>query len=308
MQRTTLKAIREQFQQLGLEEPEENEIEDEKEDTDNMTFVLNEEKRRNSSAISGCKSRDGNKCVLTGASDPEVCHIVPFSWNSTQTNIKKTWYVYQAAALLMGIEWTDEKSLLLTNPYAPGGSDHVWNTICMSPLLHKWWSQAFFGLKCLGILPTDEGTSIVEVQFQWMPRSKRNPMASCSLTEENDMKMIDEVKAFTDGGSLPVIPEHSRLDLNCPLLSGHTFHVEMPPEDAERFKDMLDLQWVCIVIAALSGAAGRPHLLPDHPRWGDPGMRTLAWVEQQMLDESVQTVTAPDELSEEFLLKVIRFK
>lgn len=125
--------------------------------------------------------------------------------------------------------------------------------------------------------PPVEGKSIVEIQFRCMPRSKRTPTASCS---ENDMeKMVDEVKAFAEGGSLPVIPEH----LSCPLLSGHTFHVEMPAEDAGRFKDMLDLQWACIVVAALSGAAEHPHLLPDHPRWGDPDMRTLAWVDQLIL-------------------------
>ncbi|KAI8680042.1 HNHc domain-containing protein [Fusarium keratoplasticum] len=40
-----LDKIREQFQQLGLEGPEEDDIAD-------MTFVLDEEKRRNSSAVS----------------------------------------------------------------------------------------------------------------------------------------------------------------------------------------------------------------------------------------------------------------
>lgn len=279
--------MREQFQQLALGDSEEDEIEDE-EDTANVSFFLDEERGRNSSAVSACKKRDSNRCVLTGASDPEVCHIVPFSWNSTRANIKKTQCVYSASILLMKSKWTSDNSLLLENSDAPGGSDHVWNTICMNPLLHKWWAQAFFGLKCLGIAPTDKGTSIVEVQFQWMPRSKKNPTAPCILTE-NDMRlMVDEIKALTDGGDLPVTPKHPHGKVGTSqvnLRSGYTFRVEMSPEDAGRFKDMLDLQWACIVIAALSGAARYPHLLPDHPRWGDPDIRTLAWVEEQMLEE-----------------------
>ncbi|EEU40444.1 uncharacterized protein NECHADRAFT_76719 [Fusarium vanettenii 77-13-4] len=264
-----LEKIREQFQQLELEGPEEDEIEDEEDDIADMTFALDEKKGRNSSAISGCKKRDSNKCVLTSASDPEVCHIVPFSWNSTRANIKKTQCVYSASAILMGVDWTSDNLILLANPDAPGGSDHVWNTICMNPLLHKWWAQAFFGLKCLGILEGKD-TSIVEVQFRWMPRSKKNPMASCCLTENNMNLMLNEVKALTDGGNLPATPKHGKIGTSqVNLRSGYTFRVEMPPEDAGRFKDMLDLQWACIVIAALSGAARYPHLLPDHPRWGD---------------------------------------
>ncbi|UPK97154.1 hypothetical protein LCI18_008089 [Fusarium solani-melongenae] len=57
----------------------------------------------------------------------------------------------------------------------------------------------------------------------------------------------------------------------------------MPAEDAGRFKHMLDLQWACIVVAALSGAAEYPDLLPDYPRWGHPDMRALAWVDQLIL-------------------------
>ncbi|RSL91711.1 hypothetical protein CDV31_015398 [Fusarium ambrosium] len=267
-----LNKISEQFQQLGLEGSEEDEIEDEEDDIADTTFLF-DDKRRNSSAVSACKKRDNNTCVLTGTSDPEVCHIIPFSWNSTQLNIKKTQFVFQASAVLMGAQWTDENSLLLANPDVPGGSDHVWNTICINPLLHKWWAQAFFGLKCLGIIDKDKNTSIVEVQFRWMPRSKKNPTAPCSLTENERKKMEEEIRAFTDGGSLPATPKHgkigaSRINLSCPLLSGHTFHIEMPPEDARRFKDMLDLQWACIVAAALSGAAEAPDLLPDHPGWG----------------------------------------
>ncbi|RSL98836.1 hypothetical protein CEP52_010079 [Fusarium oligoseptatum] len=54
----------------------------------------------------------------------------------------------------------------------------------------------------------------------------------------------------------------------------------MPPEDARRFKDMPDFQWACIVVAALSGAAEAPDLLPDHPGWEG----TLAWLEQLPLE------------------------
>jgi hypothetical protein len=49
-----------------------------------------------------------------------------------------------------------------------------------------------------------------------------------------------------------------------PLLSGHVFHVWLDTkEDAEKMKDMVDLQWNLIVIASLAGAADPPKLSDD---------------------------------------------
>lgn len=279
--------IREQLQQFRIDgsEEDENAIHD--------TTFSPDDGKRNRDTVKRCKERDGHVCVLTGTSDPEVCHIVPFSWNDGRANILKTQCVFGASEMLMGTNWADEWDNFLANLEAPGGSDRVWNTICISPILHRWWAQAYFGLKCLGIVLKDKNTAAVEVQFHWMPRSRKDPTAPYDLAKENGLsKMVDEVKAFTDDGCLPATPRYgkigaSRIDLSCPLLSGHTFRVEMPPDDAGRFKGMLDFQWACILVAALSGAAGAPHLLPDHPGWADPDLRTLEWVEQQMLDGPV---------------------
>ncbi|OBS29466.1 hypothetical protein FPOA_03403 [Fusarium poae] len=49
---------------------------------------------------------------------------------------------------------------------------------------------------------------------------------------------------------------------NSPIISGHTFTITMSEEDARRCKMMLDLQWFMMSIAAMSGAAGYPELLP----------------------------------------------
>ena|ERR1700694_6035078 len=53
---------------------------------------------------------------------------------------------------------------------------------------------------------------------------------------------------------------------NRPLLSGHTATIRHDTlEEAESMKDMIDMQWACIRLAAMSGAAGAS----DHPEYGD---------------------------------------
>lgn len=41
----------------------------------------------------------------------------------------------------------------------------------MNRQMHKWWADAFFALKCLGITPQSEEESTIQLQFHWMPRS-----------------------------------------------------------------------------------------------------------------------------------------
>ncbi|KAH6895871.1 hypothetical protein B0T10DRAFT_228300 [Thelonectria olida] len=235
-----------------------------------------------------CRRRDGNACILTNMSDPDVCHIVPFGWNDDQAAIRKTNYVMSACGSLLSQDWLDQYHVHLANASEPGGSDKSWNMICLNKQLHQYWGKALFALKFLGIDTDTEDEAIVKIQFHWMPRSKKDPMALCSLTgKNNDLnKMMDSAKTFRDNGSHPAVQPSGKLgafhvDSGSPLLTGQLFYVRLPTEDAIRFGDMLKLQWACIVSASLSGGAEAPHLLPDHPKWGDSKLRTMAWVEDQ---------------------------
>lgn len=57
----------------------------------------------------------------------------------------------------------------------PVATDKAWNMLCLNPQLHRWWGEARFGLKCLGVTPTPTGGATVCIQFIWMPQQKPAP-------------------------------------------------------------------------------------------------------------------------------------
>ncbi|KAI2615692.1 hypothetical protein GGR54DRAFT_265245 [Hypoxylon sp. NC1633] len=64
--------------------------------------------------------------------------------------------------------------------------------------------------------------------------------------------------------------------LTCrPLRSGHTFEVSLEKEDAYNMKVMIDIQWACIQLASMSGAAGCPEFIIDSD---DDDEADLSWV------------------------------
>ncbi len=50
----------------------------------------------------------------------------------------------------------------------------------------------------------------------------------------------------------------------------------MEMEDARKMKEMVDLQWACIQVATMSGAAGCPEFLIDWDKEDDEG---IDWAE-----------------------------
>src|SRR6185437_7481672 len=59
-------------------------------------------------------------------------------------------------------------------------------------------------------------------------------------------------------------------------LSGRVWEIRIATDDAENMKAMVDLQWACIQIDTMSGAAGSPDFLTDRPwDYNDDGLS--AW-------------------------------
>ncbi|KAJ4271932.1 hypothetical protein NW762_000641 [Fusarium torreyae] len=244
---------------------------------------------RNPTEKNLCRDRDRHACVVMSTANPEVCHIVPFAWNENQKTIKKTQSVLTGCQAFFGNEWFEEYLPYLAKSDNPGGSDKYWNMLCLNRQLHFWWAQKFLAFKCLGITSGTNNTSTVEFQFNWMLRDKRNPKQEMQLYGDNNdfMKMVERVKDFNAEGN----PAHvsldklgqvaaTRVDSGIPIRSGHVFYVVMPDKDALKFKAMMDLQWACIVVAGMSGAAGSPDLLID-PDDDELELRTESWVAQQ---------------------------
>ncbi|KAF9764667.1 hypothetical protein IL306_002764 [Fusarium sp. DS 682] len=232
-----------------------------------------------------CLARDGNVCVVTGAADPKACHIAPFTWNDTRGRINRTFKMCTARAYILGCAFADRTGYL-DDRNEPGASDKAWNMLSLHPQLYTWWSKGYFAFKCLQVQPRGCSESNVVLEFLWMPQTKRwfgQHIDIFNTGRGNDLKeWIEGIDRFhASGDPPPMTGDGVRLQATtnegAPLRSGKLIHIRMQKEDAFHFKDMIDMQWGCILITALSGAAGSPQLLSNK----DSDDRVMQWIQNQ---------------------------
>ncbi|RBR09651.1 uncharacterized protein FIESC28_09763 [Fusarium coffeatum] len=231
-----------------------------------------------------CLRRDGFGCIFQHTEISLVTSILPSSWNDDLEAVDATFAVTEAFYAFFGDVLAAELCSPLANHTELGSSDKYWNMLIMSRDLRHCWGQAGFGLYCKDITPCeehDESTDLtkvpfnVTIQFNWLRRRWEMPNDKITLEGDDNefMNMVEtQIKYERDGSpryknNYGVLIEAVRVDTNTPILSGHEFTITMPGEDAKKCKLMLDLQWAIIRIAAMSGAAGYPDLLPDHHDW-----------------------------------------
>ncbi|CAJ2504479.1 Uu.00g118730.m01.CDS01 [Anthostomella pinea] len=93
-----------------------------------------------------CRQRGNNACVITGRSNPEVCHIFPHSSLNNPTTRRCTREALGILGSMYGREsirrW---KEVLLVNE--GNITDQPQNMISMCSLLHQWWGEGKFALK-----------------------------------------------------------------------------------------------------------------------------------------------------------------
>ncbi|KAF5529363.1 hypothetical protein FPHYL_14226, partial [Fusarium phyllophilum] len=128
---------------------------------------------RNKKEKEKCKERDSDMCVMMKTADPDVCHILPFTFNDTLDNAKKTENVFYGVASIMGQEFFERLRGQAADMSNLGATDRAWNMICLNPQLHRWWSKAYFGLQCLGIEHDEHNMATLTIQFRWMPKIRR---------------------------------------------------------------------------------------------------------------------------------------
>ncbi|PHH74888.1 hypothetical protein CDD80_2770 [Ophiocordyceps camponoti-rufipedis] len=155
-------------------------------------------------------------------------------------------------------------------------TDRAWNLINLNPTLHGTWSRFGFGFKWLGLEDLAEDKAKVTVQFHWLPAPR-------------DVKPMEEVKELSlTSGLLAKIHDAPRaanvgyhfLASSQPVMTGHTFSIEMPKDDARNFSSAIKLQWVMIRIGAMAGAANDPTLSwGNGHREGSEGSDILTWLE-----------------------------
>ncbi|KAF5605725.1 hypothetical protein FPANT_1128 [Fusarium pseudoanthophilum] len=230
-----------------------------------------------------CLERDGKACVVLGTENPRVSHIIPYTWNDTKEHNNTTGDIKMRAPGLFRLNINGAASYVC-NPHELGGTDKVWNMMCLHPELHKLWAKGYCAFKHICTEHCDEDKSKVTLQFRWMPQIKKR------LGQEIDVRgtgpgsdwqqRIEELNAFHSQGNPPPAPCQEALRhltvFGDPLLSGQLIHIHMPTDDTKRFGEVIDIQWACILFTALVGAAGNPELLSMNS-----GDKAMQWIQSQ---------------------------
>lgn len=208
-----------------------------------------------------CIARDHGACILMSTASLEACHVIPFTVNATEAGRARLLAVRHAFDLIPGSEPAHRYKLLTDHL---GCSDKSWNMLSLNRQLHKWWSGTYFAIKCLGIAPTQSqvGAVTIRLQFQWMPLrdTTQHWKRPIDLKGGEAVKMVQEWEAKRRYGTAGLLPSGGVVAAAeaapfWPLQTGHVVELHMPPEDAENMKTMVDMQWACIQVASMSGAA-----------------------------------------------------
>ncbi|VUC33343.1 unnamed protein product [Clonostachys rosea] len=243
--------------------------------------------------------RDNNRCLITGAIDPDVCHIVPFIFNDTIEHRKDTLAILSGILpYMMPADDIANITMLLWPRGQLAASDKLFNLLCLAPHAHRYWSRGYFALKWVGAeLPEPHATdTTVQLQFQWSVKSlakaldnalhkvpgkyakKGDAFRPVDIGAMTSQQMSDVLDDCLDGSSITssTHPRYSsptdakpllRHDYSgLPIKSGHIVKVtSVPTEDVPKMKLMIELQDICIRLASMSGAAEAVDYLDPRP-------------------------------------------
>lgn len=214
---------------------------------------------------------------------PEVCHIVPFAFNSSTDNLDRTSRFMSSFRVFFPPAPAPTAFNQLLTEGGLGCSDKHWNLLSISPYLHTWWSRPYWALECTGILPHGDGYGdgegegdnqkfAVVLVFHWMPHNGRNvpdKKVSMDLASTDCRTMLSNLREGLHYGQGlgPSSAGHvTAIQHDCfrPIVSGQEFKVIMDTaEDAAMMREMVNFQWACVRVAAMSGAAGPQDLDDD---------------------------------------------
>ncbi|KAH7178365.1 hypothetical protein DER46DRAFT_570008 [Fusarium sp. MPI-SDFR-AT-0072] len=187
--------------------------------------------------------RDGNSCVVLDTANPMVSHTIPYAWNDTKRHNNTTGDIKFRGPGLLSVNLLGG-SCYVCNPHELGGTDRVWNMICLHPDLHKLWARGYCGFKYIFTETSNENESKVMLQFRWMSQTKKRLGQEIDISGTSPgsdwRQLIDELNLFHDQG-------------------------------------VIDIQWACILFAAFSGTAGNPELLSMQ----NPDDKTMQWIQSQ---------------------------
>ncbi|KAM0397772.1 hypothetical protein ACHAQC_003433 [Fusarium culmorum] len=108
------------------------------------------------------------------------------------------------------------------------------------------------------------------IQFNWLECRQGKPNDQVTVMgSSNSMEDLAKRQLFHEANGNPAPDRNERGII---AAGGHVVPIVLPFSDAKKCKLMIDLQWCLIQVAAMSGGARHPELLPT-PYVYDPWKR-----------------------------------
>ncbi|UZP34920.1 hypothetical protein NXS19_002736 [Fusarium pseudograminearum] len=202
-----------------------------------------------------CLERDGHRCVVTGAPDPQVFWFIPKTWNDTPRHNDDIGNLSGGCTIL-----TDMSLLEDFHSNTELGKTHrAWNMISIHKDLYDALAKGLCAFRYIDRQPLDYENVTVELQLYWMPKlsGRFNQVFKVGSLLSFITNIFELIHEFLRQPSIH--PDYSNLTTKSgqQLLSGTSFHVTIPGKDADKFESVVKIQWGCIMFAALCGGAGR---------------------------------------------------
>ncbi|KAH7309516.1 hypothetical protein B0I35DRAFT_440167 [Stachybotrys elegans] len=201
-----------------------------------------------------CQKRDGYKCVVTDSAAPDAFHIIPWSWNSTEDEIRATRRVLGALSTLYGQPVFETLERELCEPGYTHSSDRAWNMVCLTPTLATWVGHGYCGFEPINFREENDHY-VVGLVFRWI--NLMGLKLSGNLKDDLQ-KYADELAKWESGEQKPVPSDgvayfHARTGAR--IRSGRYHEIKFQHEiDAYKFYIAMAIQWNCVKLQSLCGS------------------------------------------------------
>lgn len=205
---------------------------------------------------------DYSKCVVTGHTTTETCHIIPISWTAEPEVFQESYSrLFDSNSHL---QWIFEptifpKAVDFGRYLVPslGFLNKPWNTLVIEEALHAMWIEAKWAFKYTGHMPSLQANHVdVSLQFEWLGVSSVKVSDAIDMTRLDalDTKLLLKDMDFSMENNVPP----------CNVKNGLMINITIPEEDVDIFILAIELQYAILRIASLCAAGQAPDDLPDY--------------------------------------------
>ncbi|CAH0052660.1 unnamed protein product [Clonostachys solani] len=224
---------------------------------------------------------DEGRCRISGSPNPEVAHLIPFSFTNSASSTDRT-MKFMRAFDLFGASLRIIS--LISGGAGLGETDDLINLICLDRNIHSNLDKGFLGIKYLGRVDIPgQDTAEITLQVMWMPMVKAAGFSHDDLIDLDNERDEASGFAYTIQSKADTAPGHKVFKApGWPIVSGDKFTVRRPTSDAALFVEMVKLRWHLGQLAAISGAAGDSDFIFGHDDEFEEKVRNYGRVRRQV--------------------------